>query len=150
MAAVIGAFLLLTLMYSAFRSVSRYIGHGQSTNPVLRAWDDMDRLDDPTAVDVDLVRQHGRVGTSDRAPRPDHSYPDSDLRQPSEAEIREAALARELLNGQLEPSIYQRLMSEVAHEPRRWPSGQTGGPTAPHRPGRTHRGAVARRHNNGR
>lgn len=111
MATLIGLALLLWLVYLAYRDGRRAFGRSRSANPVLR------RLDaelDPERLDLERLRRD-----MDAACASDTAEDEEVVGTPAPAdtvlEERETSLTRQLLAGAIEPSIYQRLMSELAH-----------------------------------
>lgn len=115
MATIIGLAPLVWLVYLAYRDGRRTFSRSRSSNPVLRRLDaeiDADRLDlDRLRRDMDAACA---VETLEDEPGADTPAPASTV-----AEDRETTLTRQLLTGALEPSIYQRLMSELAHDSTR-------------------------------
>lgn len=119
MATLIGLALLVWLVYLAYRDARRAFGRSHSANPVLRRLDaDLDGYIDPDKLDLDRLRRDMDAACAAEPPR-DDAAADTPAPADTVAEERETALTHQLLAGSIEPSIYQQLMSELAHDSTR-------------------------------
>ena len=112
MATLIGLAVLVWLVYLACRDGRRAFSRKCTTNAVLRPLDVAEV--DPNLLDLNRLRRDMDAACAVETWADDAA---TDTPEPADiaAEERETTLTRQLLAGTIEPSVYQRMVSALAH-----------------------------------